>query len=112
MNGRIAHLRNGGVQCPDGLGYPPGREVRWSALSGIGGLFFRARDPESRSRWYAGDLGVQPAPESYDVASWWQQAGPTVFSPFPAYSEDFERPEQHSLHTPQPAIRFRLHWSR
>ena len=63
-------------------------------VTGIGGLFFRARDPELLSRWYAEHLGVDPAPESYDVSSWWQQRGPTVFAALPDDSEHFGSPEQ------------------
>lgn len=63
-------------------------------VAGIGGLFFRARHPESLSRWYAEFLGIDPAPASYDVPPWWQEAGPTVFAPFPMDSEHFQRPEQ------------------
>src|SRR5690554_1869280 len=49
-------------------------------VTGIGGVFFRARDPESLQRWYADHLGVDAPPETYDNASWWQQPGPTVFA--------------------------------
>ncbi|WP_125777312.1 VOC family protein [Antribacter gilvus] len=58
-------------------------------VTGIGGVFFRARDPEGLSRWYAHHLGVDAPPESYDVSSWRQHAGPTVFAPLPADSEHF-----------------------
>ncbi len=58
-------------------------------VTGIGGVFFRARDPAGLGEWYATHLGVDPTPESYDVASWWQQPGPTVFAPMPADSEHF-----------------------
>ncbi|WP_306117224.1 MULTISPECIES: VOC family protein [unclassified Roseitalea] len=44
--------------------------------TGIGGVFFRARDPEALKAWYATHLGVDSAPV------WMQQAGPTVFAPF------------------------------
>lgn len=56
-------------------------------VTGIGGLFFRARDPELLARWYATHLGIDPAPETYEKPSWWQQAGPTVFTAMPADSE-------------------------
>ena len=65
-------------------------------VTGIGGLFFRARDPDSLSRWYAAHLGVDPAPQSYDVSSWWQQEGPTVFTAMASDSEHFGNAE-HSL---------------
>lgn len=46
---------------------------------GIGGVFFRAKDPKAQQAWYRKHLGV-----SFDGASpWMQQAGPTVFMPFP-----------------------------
>ena len=61
-------------------------------VTGIGGLFFRAHDPERLSRWYATHLGVEPAPESYEVSSWWQQPGPTVFAAMPADSDHFGGP--------------------
>lgn len=61
-------------------------------VTGIGGVFFRARDPDRLNRWYADHLGVDPAPESYEVPSWWQQAGPTVLAAMPADSAHFGDP--------------------
>ena len=58
-------------------------------VTGVGGIFFKARDPEGLARWYSDQLGVDPAPESYGVSSWWQEAGPTVLAPMPADSEHF-----------------------
>jgi predicted enzyme related to lactoylglutathione lyase len=49
---------------------------------GIGGVFFKAADPDRLNRWYAEHLGVGAPPESYDEADWEQEAGPTVFAPF------------------------------
>ena len=51
---------------------------------GIGGFFFRARDPAQLSAWYAEHLGVAPPPMSYDAEVWTQEAGPTVVAPFGA----------------------------
>ncbi|MCZ7426934.1 VOC family protein [Micromonospora sp. WMMA1949] len=58
-------------------------------VTGIGGVFFRAHDPDRINHWYATHLGVDLAPESYDVSSWWQQPGPTVLAAMPADSEHF-----------------------
>src|SRR3954471_2489863 len=58
-------------------------------VTGIGGLFFRAQDPERLSAWYADHLGVNRVPESYETAPWWQQAGPTVFAAMPSDSDGF-----------------------
>src|SRR5687768_15121204 len=71
-------------------------------VTGIGGVFFRARDPEQPTRWYAEHLGVDAPPESYDDSSWRQQPGPTVFAALPADSEHFGRVGQ------QWAINFRV----
>jgi predicted enzyme related to lactoylglutathione lyase len=49
---------------------------------GIGGLFFRARDPESLARWYRQHLGIPVVPANYNEPVWHQQAGPTAFAPF------------------------------
>lgn len=54
-------------------------------VTGIGGIFFRARDPEALSAWYQTHLGItQP-----DLAVWMQEAGPTVFSPFKVTTDYF-----------------------
>jgi glyoxylase I family protein len=63
-------------------------------VTGIGGVFFRARDPDALMRWYAEHLGVAPPPATYDEPSWWQDAGPTIFTAMSAESGHFERPEQ------------------
>ena len=47
-------------------------------VSGIGGFFFRAAEPEQLAAWYAEHLGVDEPPASYGDPAWWQQAGPTV----------------------------------
>jgi glyoxylase I family protein len=51
-------------------------------VTGIGGFFFRAKDPERLRSWYAEHLGIDPSPRSYDERPWWQDAGPTVFEAF------------------------------
>jgi predicted enzyme related to lactoylglutathione lyase len=71
-------------------------------VTGIGGVFFRAEDPGALSRWYEQHLGIDPAPPSYDVSSWWQHAGPTVFTAMDSTSGHFGRPTQ------QWAVNFRV----
>jgi catechol 2,3-dioxygenase-like lactoylglutathione lyase family enzyme len=63
-------------------------------VSGIGGVFFRAKDPAALGQWYKDHLGIDLVPSSYDGKSWSQSAGPTVFAPFPIDSDYFGRAEQ------------------
>jgi predicted enzyme related to lactoylglutathione lyase len=51
-------------------------------VTGIGGVFFRARDPKALTRWYAEHLGVGSTAAGSESESWSQEAGPTVFAPF------------------------------
>lgn len=56
---------------------------------GIGGFFFRAKDPDGLATWYQAHLGIAPAPTSEGETVWAQEAGPTVFTPFPADTDYF-----------------------
>ena len=49
------------------------------AAVGIGGVFFRANDPELLQEWYRKHLGVG----GDDPFNWITEAGQTVFMPFP-----------------------------
>ncbi|MGA8663974.1 MAG: VOC family protein [Thermoplasmata archaeon] len=61
---------------------------------GIGGLFFRARDPVVLGRWYQDHLGITMTPANYGEPPWWQEAGPTVLAPFPEATDYFGSPSQ------------------
>lgn len=61
---------------------------------GIGGLFFRSRDPKALAAWYQQHLGVDPIPTDYNQKGWEQAAGPTAFAPFPHDSDYFGNPQQ------------------
>jgi len=63
-------------------------------VQGIGGFFFKAKDPKALAQWYADNLGVSLTPKSYGQQPWTQMAGPTAFEPFPADSTFFERASQ------------------
>src|SRR5450432_254963 len=56
---------------------------------GIGGLFFRSKDPKILSRWYRDHLGINLTPTNYDMLPWHTEAGTTVFAPFPQDSDYF-----------------------
>jgi len=61
---------------------------------GIGGLFFRAKDPDALSAWYKTHLGVGAGCVSDPAAKanewlWMVQGGPMVFQPFAADTDYF-----------------------
>ena len=62
-------------------------------VTGIGGFFFRAQDPQALAAWYAEHLGVGAG----ESGIWEQQAGPTVFSPFDADTDYFPAGKQWML---------------
>ncbi len=63
--------------------------MKLEEVVGIGGLFFRSRNPDRLRQWYAEHLGVTHYPNF-----WQQQAGPTVFEPFARDTVKFGRMNQ------------------
>lgn len=60
-----------------------------ATITGIGGFFFRANDPAALAAWYKTHFGIHPVPQSMDDPVWRQNAGPTVFAPFPKDTDYF-----------------------
>ncbi|MDO6592059.1 VOC family protein [Loktanella sp. D2R18] len=58
---------------------------------GVGGVFFRAKDPVGLADWYQTYLGIAPAPTTSEMAPWVTETGVTVFSPFDAKTEYFPK---------------------
>lgn len=54
---------------------------------GIGGLFFRSRNPKALAQWYEVHLGI-------DHQVWQQAAGPTAFTPFAMDTDYFGSKQQ------------------
>jgi predicted enzyme related to lactoylglutathione lyase len=61
-------------------------------VTGIGGLFFRAKDKAALAAWYLEHLGV-----GGPYGMWETQAGTTVFQPFAADSDYFPADKQYML---------------
>jgi predicted enzyme related to lactoylglutathione lyase len=66
---------------------------------GMGGLFFRARDPEALNAWYREHLGIGAGCNAtgdgeVDEWSWKTAAGPMVFAPFKQTTDYFAADKQ------------------
>src|SRR4051794_578624 len=66
---------------------------------GMGGYFFRAKDPEGLKAWYLEHLGVgggvgTDAKGETNPYCWYHEGGPMVFSPFKADSDYFAADKQ------------------
>jgi predicted enzyme related to lactoylglutathione lyase len=76
------------------LGFTPKGEKAMERVVGIGGFFFRAKDPKALAQWYEENLGILPVPDKYDMPAWRTEAGTTVFAPFPKNTSYFGDPAQ------------------
>jgi predicted enzyme related to lactoylglutathione lyase len=63
-------------------------------VTGIGGFFFRAKDPKTLALWYQQHLGILTVPSKDGETSWQQEAGSTAFTPFPETSKYFGDPQK------------------
>src|SRR3546814_10616884 len=71
-------------------------------VQGIGGLFFRARDPEGLADWYRRHLGIGAGCAAEGTGTpdewfWKTEGGPVVFAPFKADSDYFAADKQWML---------------
>jgi len=69
-------------------------------VEGMGGYFFRAKDPEGLTAWYkehlgvGGGIGTDPVTGHTNEWVWYYQGGPMVFSPFKAETDYFAADKQ------------------
>ena len=59
-------------------------------VTGVGGLFFRAKHPAALQQWYRDHLGVV----FEENTPWNQEAGPTIIMPFPDHTDYFPAGKQ------------------
>jgi glyoxylase I family protein len=83
----IRCLNTGLVVSPPPAGIAGGTEME--KVTGIGGFFFRAKDPKALGLWYQQHLGVSLIPTNYGESPWHQEAGPTAFAAFKETSDYF-----------------------
>ena len=79
------------------------------AVLGIGGLFFRAKDPDALTAWYRDHLGVGAGCDSSgagEASEWyWNiQGGPMVFAPFKEDTDYFPAGKQFMINLRVSAI--------
>jgi glyoxylase I family protein len=63
-------------------------------VTGIGGFFFRSKDPKALRLWYQEHLGILTIPTTNGETAWQQEAGPTAFAPFAETSNYFGDPQK------------------
>ena len=63
-------------------------------VSGIGGFFFRAKDPDAIAAWYRDNLGVDPVPMTQGAQSWHQEASETAFTAMDGVVDQFGDPSR------------------
>lgn len=69
-------------------------------VTGMGGYFFRAKDPAALKAWYrehlgvGGGIGTDPATGQGNEYVWYTAGGPMVFEPFAADSDYFAADRQ------------------
>lgn len=61
---------------------------------GIGGVFFRSKDPMALMNWYNKHFGITTVPDSYEADAWRTNGGTTVFAPFPNDTKMFGKKSQ------------------
>ena len=67
----------------------PAGSMAMEKVNGVGGVFFRSKDPKGLAKWYHDHLGVDAG-----NGPWNTEAGMTVFAPFKQDTDYFGRPEQ------------------
>jgi glyoxylase I family protein len=80
----------------------PAASVKEKVL-GIGGIFFRSKDPKALGHWYAEHLGVTLTPTTLDAPVWHTEAGVTIFTPFPEATKYIDDPSHMWM------VNFRVH---
>ena len=70
-------------------------EVKMKRVTGIGGIFFKSKDPDKIKSWYEKHLGVSPESDGYVSFKWREKDDPdtvgyTVWNPFSHTTKYFE----------------------
>lgn len=68
-------------------------------IRGIGGVFFKSKDPKKLQQWYEEKLGLKPDDGGYIYFMWDKLTDPgyTLWAPFPADTKYFEPSQAGSM---------------
>lgn len=74
------------------------KQIKMKRVTGIGGIFFKCKDPEKLNQWYKTHLGLETSPYGAKV-EWSQEPnatkkGYTLWTPFPEKTKYFEPSNQ------------------
>jgi predicted enzyme related to lactoylglutathione lyase len=69
------------------------------SVRGIGGVFFKSKNPKALQKWYVENLGLKPDEGGYIYFMWSDLDGPgyTLWGPFPEDTKYFEPSTKHSM---------------
>ena len=76
----------------------PKNYIIMDRVTGIGGVFFKCKNPQAMKEWYEQHLGIPQDPYGFTF-KWYEdrdsdRIGRTVWSPFPSYSDYFGKDSQ------------------
>ncbi len=65
------------------------------SVRGIGGVFFKSKDPKKLQKWYVENLGLKPDEDGYIYFMWSElkKPGYTLWGPFPESTKYFNPSE-------------------
>jgi catechol 2,3-dioxygenase-like lactoylglutathione lyase family enzyme len=68
-------------------------------IRGIGGVFFKSKDPKKLQEWYVEKLGLKPDKEGYIYFTWdkLEKPGYTIWAPFSEDTKYFEPSKASSM---------------
>ena len=74
-------------------------EIQMAHIRGIGGVFFKSKDPKKLQEWYIENLGLKPDKGGYIYFKWenLDTPGYTLWSPFPEDTKYFEPSQAESM---------------
>lgn len=69
------------------------------SVRGIGGIFFKAKDPKKLQEWYVENLGLKPDENGYIYFMWSNLTAPgyTLWAPFPEETNYFKPSQAESM---------------